>query len=74
MGGLNFRLQAEKAKARPCFNRCLCYRVQSTRFLAKIKLFDIFPLGRRFKPSGRVIFASFAGKRLTVGRVQGERF
>ncbi|MGD8520577.1 MAG: hypothetical protein PVF56_05485 [Desulfobacterales bacterium] len=30
-GGLNFRPLAEKAKARQCFKRCGCSRVQSTR-------------------------------------------
>jgi hypothetical protein len=34
-GGLNFRPNAEKAKARQCFNRCVCSRVQSTRFFGK---------------------------------------
>jgi hypothetical protein len=31
-GGLDFRPEAGKIKARQCFNRCGCNRVQSTRF------------------------------------------
>jgi len=34
-GGLNFRPSAEKTKAQACFNRCICYRMQRTRFLEK---------------------------------------
>jgi len=38
-----------ESKARECFNRYICYRVLSTRFLAKINAVDEPLQSRQFK-------------------------